>query len=78
MEKALLAMVKKTLDQYVLPNLKTATTISANFDLWMFRDSVNTFALVINFLNEVWVSIHVIMGLFEVHETSRQSMAIQL
>ncbi len=71
-------MVKKTLDQHVLPNLKTATTISTNFDLWMYCGNVNTLALVINFLNEVWVSMHVTMGLFEVHETSRQSMAIQL
>ncbi len=78
MEKALLTMVKKTLDQHVLPNLKTATTISTNFDLWMSHGNVNTLALVMNFLNEVWVSMHVIMGLFEVHETSRQSMAIQL
>ncbi len=44
----------------------------------MSRGSVDTFALVINFLNETWVLMHVIMGLFEVHETFRQSMAIQL
>jgi len=52
MEEMLLVMVKKTLDQHVLPNLKIATTISANFDLWMFHGGVDTFALVINFLNE--------------------------
>jgi hypothetical protein len=47
----LLAMVKKTLDQHVLPKLKIATIISISFDLWMFRGGVDTFALVIN-LNE--------------------------
>jgi hypothetical protein len=31
-----------------------------------------------NILNEAWVPMHVIVGLFEVHESSRQSMAIQL
>ncbi len=78
MENLLLAMVKKTLDQHVLPKLKTTTTILANFDLWMSHGNVNTFVLIINFLNEVWVLMHVTMGLFEVHETSKQSMAIQL
>jgi len=71
-------MVKKTLDQHILPNLKIATTILASFDLWMSHGSVNTFVLVIFFLDEAWVSMHVIMVLFEVHETSEHSMAIQL
>jgi hypothetical protein len=53
-------------------------TILANFDLWMFCDGVDTFVLVTNFLNEVSVPMHVIMELFEVHETFEQSMAIQL
>ncbi len=67
----LLAMVKKTLDQHVLPNLKTTATVLVSFDLWMCHGSVDTFALVINFLNETWVSMNVIVRLFEVHETSR-------
>jgi hypothetical protein len=54
----------------VLPNLKIITIVSTNFDLLMFRGSVDTFALVIIFLNEAWVLMHVIVGLFEVHETS--------
>jgi len=35
---------------------------------------VDTFALVINFVNESWNPIHVIMGLFEVDETIGKSM----
>ncbi len=77
-EEILLAMVKKTLDRHVLPNLKFVITISASFNLWMSHDGVDTFVLVIIFLNEAWVSMHVIVGLFEVHKTSEQSMAIQL
>ncbi len=49
-------MVKKTLDKRILPNLEIAATILANFDLWMSRGNVNTFVLVIYFLNEAWVS----------------------
>ncbi len=63
-------MVKKTLDQHVLPNLKITTTISTIFNLWMFRGRVDTFVIVIIFLNEAWVPMHVIVGLFEVHENS--------
>ncbi len=70
------SMVKKTLDQHVLPNLKIAITILASFDLWMSHDSVDTFALVINFLNEAWVTMHVFVRLFKVYEIFGQSMAI--
>ncbi len=77
-EVVLPAMVKRTLDQHVLPNLKIATIVSVSFNLWMSHNGVDTFALVINFLNEAWASMHVIVGLFEVHETFKQSMAIKL
>jgi hypothetical protein len=62
----------------ILPTLAYATTISCNFDLWMSKGDVDTFALVINFLNETWIPMYVIVGLFEVRETSGQSMIIQL
>jgi hypothetical protein len=68
MEELLPTMVKKTLDQHVLPNLKITTIVSANFDIWMSCGGVDTFALVIVYLIEAWVSMHVIVGLFEVHQ----------
>jgi hypothetical protein len=46
---------KKTMQLHVLPRLVEATTLSASFDLWMSRGGVNTFALVINYLNESWM-----------------------
>ncbi len=61
-----------------MPNLKIVAIVSTSFYLWMFHGSVDTFVLVIIFLNEIWVLMCVIVGLFEVHETSEQSMAIQL
>jgi hypothetical protein len=42
----------------------------------MFRGGINTFALIINYLNEAWTSRHAIVGLFEVHETSGSAMAL--
>jgi len=77
-EEMLTIMVKKTMDHHVLPNLALTTMVSASFDLWMFCGGVNIFALVINFLNDKWVPVHIIVGLFEVNETTKQSMVVQL
>jgi len=54
-EKVLLAMVKKTMQLHLLLELAMATTLSVSFDLWMSRGGVDTFALVINYLNEFWM-----------------------
>jgi len=52
-EEVLLAMVKKTMDHHVLPNLASIAIVFANFGLWMSYDSVDTFAPVINFMNDI-------------------------
>jgi hypothetical protein len=44
----------------------------------MLKGSVDTFGVVINFLNESWNPMHVIMGLYEMNETSGENMVIQL
>jgi hypothetical protein len=69
-------MVQKTLDLHVFPNLSSTTTISYSFDLWMCKDVVDTFTLLINFLNESWNLIHVIVGLFEMDETIDKNMVV--
>ncbi len=71
-------MVKKTMDHHVLRNLRLAIMVFASFNLWMSSNRVDIFALVINFLSDIWVPMHIIMGLFEVNETTEQSMAVQL
>jgi hypothetical protein len=48
----LFAMVKKTMDQHVVSNLASIAVMSISFDLWMFQNDVDTFILVINFLND--------------------------
>jgi hypothetical protein len=58
-------MVKKTVDHYVLSNFASTTIMSSSFDLWMFHSNVDTFTLVINFLSDTWVPMHVTVGLFE-------------
>ncbi len=63
---------------HVMPRLVDATTLLVGFDLLMSKGGVDTFALVIISLNESWMPQHVTIGLVEVHETTRLSMAIQL
>jgi hypothetical protein len=48
------------------------------FNLWMSQGGFNMFALVVNYINKKWEPCHVTMTIFEVHETSRVAMAIQL
>jgi len=70
-EEVLPAMVKTTMQLHL-------STLSTSFDLWMSRGGMDTFALVINYLNESWMPQHFTIGLFEVHETIGLSMANQL
>jgi pyruvate/oxaloacetate carboxyltransferase len=55
MEHVLLEMVKKTMDLHVLLSFQTTTIISIMFDLLMFRGGVDTFALVITYLDKSWI-----------------------
>ncbi len=77
-EEILPKMVQKTMNLQVFPNLKCKAIMFTNFDLWMSRGGVDTFALVINSYNDSWIPMHVTVGLFEVHDTTRASMVGQL
>ncbi len=48
----LLEMVQKTMGLHMLPSLETTIIVFTIFDLWMSKDGVDTFALVINYLDE--------------------------
>ncbi len=73
----LLEMVQKTMDLHMLPNLETITIVFASFDLCMSKGGVNTFVLIINYLDEGWTPRHVTMKLFEVHEITSNAMVLQ-
>jgi hypothetical protein len=66
------------MELHVLPYLKSKVIVSTSFDFWMSRGGVHvdTFVLVINYLNEVWTPRHVTIGLFEVHETNSSAMVL--
>lgn len=48
-EQVLPTMVAKTMNLHVLPHLEFATIVFCSFDLWMSKNEVDTFALVINY-----------------------------
>jgi hypothetical protein len=54
-EEVLPIMVKKTMQLHVLLGLAKVTTLLISFDFWMSKGGMDTFALVINYLNESWM-----------------------
>jgi hypothetical protein len=56
----------------VLLNPTYATVVSISFYLWMSYGGVDIFVLVIKFLHETEVPMHITMGLFKVNETVRK------
>jgi hypothetical protein len=44
----------------------------------MLKSGIDTFVLMINYLDETWTPRHATIVLFEVHETSSNAMALQL
>jgi len=55
-----------------------ATIVITTFYLWMSQGGFDMFALVVNYIKKKWKPCHVTTTIFEVHETSRVAMAIQL
>lgn len=42
----------------------------------MSKGGMDTFALVMNYLNDIWTPRHATIRLFEVHETTSSAMAL--
>jgi hypothetical protein len=71
-------MVAKTKEKYVILAFQSCVTCTCSFDLLMFHVSHDTFAMVISFIDSLWQPIHVIIGIFEVSNTSSEAMANQV
>ncbi len=69
-------MVTKTMELYLLPHLEFVINTFNSFDIWMSKGDINTFAFVINYFNEACIPRHTTMGLFEMHETNGNAMAL--
>jgi hypothetical protein len=69
-------MVMKTIELHVLPHLEFLIITFNSFDLWMSKGNIDTFAFVINYFNEACIPRQATMGLFEMHETNGNAMAL--
>jgi hypothetical protein len=61
-----------------LPNLEFVIIIIFSFDLWMSKGGVDTFALVINYLDDIWKPKHAIVGNFQSAWNYWSAMALHL
>jgi hypothetical protein len=59
------------MEQYVIPALDSCVTTITFFNFWMSKFGHDMFILVIDFINSLWVSCHVTVGLFEAIDTSK-------
>jgi hypothetical protein len=76
--EVLLKITKKTKEKYISLAFESCNTCIVSFDLWMFRAGVNTFILIVHFLNDKWEPCHVTISFFEIVEIFRNAMALQV
>jgi hypothetical protein len=69
MNERLLAMLAKMMERYVLLTIAKCATIMTFFDLRMSKFRCEIFALIINFINDQWISCHVTIALFKSKNT---------
>jgi GTP-dependent phosphoenolpyruvate carboxykinase len=59
------SVVNKTMDKYLIPSFTSWITYIISFDLWIFHVGHDTFAMVVNFINDEWEHVHITMGILE-------------
>jgi len=57
-------IIEKTKEKYIYLTLESCNTCMISFDLWMSRAIVDTFVLIVHFLNDKWEPCHVTIGFF--------------
>jgi hypothetical protein len=77
-DDALSGLVEKTMLTYVCLALVDCILAICTFDLWMSKGVHDVFVIVVNFLSSKWEAEHIIIGLFEMSDTSGATMAPRL
>jgi len=76
-KEILLRMVSKIMDNHVFLALIHCFICIASFDLWMSHVGYNIL-MVISFIDFAWQCVHIIMGLFEIQNTSGVNIVEQM
>jgi hypothetical protein len=58
-------MVQHAILSFVIKTMDSCVIVIISFDLCMSRFGYDTFVIVINFINSLWVPCHVIVEFFE-------------
>ncbi len=69
-------MMKHTLGEFILTYV--LVFVITTFDLWMRKGALDTFVFVISFLRLHWEPKHVTIGLFEVNDIIKITLANKL
>ncbi len=64
-------MLQKIMEIYLFPTLVQYAIINVTFDLRILRTRFDTFALLVNFINDQRVPCHLTIGFFETPNTTR-------
>ena len=60
----------------MLPILASCATIAVIFNPWISHTGVNTYCLVVNFIDSDWEPRHITVGIFKASNTARATLAI--
>ncbi len=74
----LLGIAKTTKERFASPTIDSYNICITSFDLWMSRGSVDTFVFIVHFLNDKWEPCHVTIEFFEIVDTSKSAMTLQV
>ncbi len=71
-------MAEFTKDKYVFSSFESCHSYIVFLNLWMFKARMDTFVMIVHFLNAQWEPCHIIVGLFEIVDTTRSAMDLQV
>jgi hypothetical protein len=71
-------MVELIKDKYVFSSLESYHSCTVSFDPWMSRVRVDTFVKIMHLLNVQWEPCHIIIGFFEIIDTTKSAMVLQV
>jgi len=69
-------MAKLTKDKYVYWSLESCHSCIVSFHLWMSKAGVDTFVMIVHFLNDQWEPCHITIGFFEIVNITKSAMAL--
>jgi hypothetical protein len=69
-------MAKLTKDKYVFSSFESCHFCTSSFDVWMSRVEVDTFVMIVHFLNDQWEPCHITVGYFEIVDITENAMAL--